>query len=636
MKKRIVNIFYIFILLQPFIDLITSLMTKFLNIDITLGTLIRGLIFLIFIIYILFISKSKYKKYSIIYLIILFLYTIGYFITKKSIFGSLSNLYTEINYMFKYYYTLVVLLGLFNFFDEYKPNNRKIFKILQINLFLYCFIIFLANITGTAFGTYTHSIYGNTGWFFSGNEISVTVALLFPLLFLLINKATSYKALLYVIPIIFGIEFIGTKTSMLGLILPTIIFLIYYLIRIKHGKKKQFIMANIILLIIIISAPNLPVIDNIKDNISKFNTRMSTEEIDEDYSDKVVSSILLSSRDYYEKKINKVYIKSPLSNKFFGIGFTNRKEINNENIKTLIEMDFYDIFYRYGILGIIIYVIPFILITIYVLKKIIESKFKLNKKQLTLLYISYVSIVIAFISGHTLGSPGVSIYLDLSFVLLVYYFKYGYYKIDIFENEITILVNDIESTSTQKELSNLCKTIDSKYKINIVSTYKYNKKDTYLLPNNVNISYLVNDKPYKRENNKIKNIYNYIKLQYFKYIKNMFYIEEIHSKYLITNNYYYNILIGKNKNRDIIAISIEAGEKEEKKYINKIVSSCNNFNYLVLRNKDLIEVYRQELNKTKTQCIYIPNSANEKKVSKEYKKNEKDNNIKQMWRKIIK
>ena len=82
-KSKILRGFYIFLLVQPFIDLITSLMTKFLNLPITLGLIIRGLLFVLSVIYILFISKSKYKKISCVYIGILVLYAMLYFITKS-------------------------------------------------------------------------------------------------------------------------------------------------------------------------------------------------------------------------------------------------------------------------------------------------------------------------------------------------------------------------------------------------------------------------------------------------------------------------------------------------------------------------------------------------------------------------
>lgn len=620
-KDKLLKIFYLFLLIQPFIDLITSLMTRFLSFPITLGTIIRGFIFLISIVYIILFSKSSYKKLSIFYLGLLFLFSILYFITKPSLFSNYSYLFTEFMYMFKYYYTLIMLLALLNFFDQFKPNNRKVFKILQVDLFLYCFIIVLANITGTAFGTYSYGGLGNTGWFYSGNEISVIVALLFPLLYLLVNKSSSYKILCYIIPIVLGIEFIGTKTSMLGLLIPTLVFLFYYLIRFK-SKRKQFIMTAIILVIIVISSPNLPVVQNIKDSISRYNVRENTEEIDEDYSTEVVSSVLLSDRDYYEKKIIKIYNKADFVDKLFGIGFTNRTEIDDEHIEKLIEMDFHDIFYRHGIIGFVIYILPFVLITIKVILLCLKHKLRLNVKQLILGYIPYIGLAISLTAGHVLGAPAVAFYLVLTFALLLYYLEYDQYKIKINENKVTILALHLGTGGIEKYISSLCKMLEDDYEIEIISTYKINEKPAFYFSDKITIKYLINDYPHKKEfKNAIndKNIililkygFSLTKLLLLKYVKNINCIEELNSKYIITTRYFHNKLVGGNKNRDIVAIATEHNyHNNDKKYIKKVCDSCNNIDYFVLVSKELKDFYNKKLRNTKTKCIYIPNVIDE-------------------------
>ena len=628
MRKKIVNIMYLFILLQPLLDIATSLMTRFLDIRISIGILVRGLLFICSVIYILFLSKSKYKKISTIYLIILGIYSLLYFLTKISIFSNLSFVITEIIYMFKYFYTLVLLLVLFNLFDEFKTNNRKIFKLLQIELFLYCLSIVLANITGTAFGTYVGGL-GNTGWFYAGNEIGIIVALLFPLLFLLVNKSNSFSILFYIIPIVLGIEIIGTKTSMLGLLLPTLIFLFYYLIRIRKGKVKQFVMTLVILVVIVISSPNLPVIQNIKNSIYRFEYREEKVDLDEDYSDEIVSSVILSDRDYFSKKVHKIYADAGIVDKLFGVGFVDRPEINDKNIVKLIEMDFHEIFYRYGIIGFIIYICPFIIISLYVLKLCINNKFRLNMKQLTLGYISYIGLAIATIVGHTLGAPAVIFYVDLAFVLLIYYLENGQYTIDIDENKVTILALHLGTGGIEKYVSDLSKMLNKRYNVEIVSTYKVNEKPAFNFPKDVKVTYLINDYPRKKEFKLAlneKNIQNMLKYGYqlgkiyiLRYLKNVLYIEENNSKYIITTREFHNKLVGSNKNRDTIAIATEHNyHNNDKKYVKKLCFSCNNIDYLVLVSEELKEFYEKLLEDTK--CIYIPNVIDNRSKYREKKK----------------
>ncbi len=635
-RKKILNMFYIFLLLKPFLDLFTSLMTKFLDLPITIGIVIRGIIFLICLIYIFVLSKSKYKKQSIIYLVILFVYSCIYFLTKKELLLNYSFLYTELVYMFKYYYILITLLFLFNFFDDYKPNNRKIFRIIQIDLFLYCFLIVLANITHTAFATYVGGS-GNTGWFYSGNEIGIIITLLFPFLYLLINKAASYKILLYVIPITLGIEMIGTKTSIIGLLLPTLFFSLYYLLKVKKNKGKQMVMTWLILLVILASCPNLPVIQNIKNSIMRYEERQN-KDMDEDYSKGFMSSILLSDRDFFAKKIKKIYNQRGIEDQLFGIGFVNRKEINNKNINKLIEMDFHDIFYRYGIVGFLIYIMPFIYITFKIFEKCRKKKFKLNIKQIILLYTVYINLLIALIVGHVLGAPAVSGYLATCFVLLVYYLKYDQHNIELDNNSITIMALHLGVGGIEKYLSSLCKILEDDYNINLVSTYKVTEKPAFYFSDKINITYLINDYPRKKEFKeaiKNKNVFQIIKYGFslarifiLKYVKNILYIEEINSKYIITTRSFHNTLVGNNKNRDIIAIATEHNyHNNNKAYINNLINSCQNIDYLVVVSEELKEFYSKKLKEyhQKTKCIYIPNVLDD--IPKYHSKQEINNKL---------
>ena len=64
-KQKIV---YVYFLILPFIDLATSLITRYANFPISIGAIIKGVTILICIFYVLFFSKSKYKIKSIIFI----------------------------------------------------------------------------------------------------------------------------------------------------------------------------------------------------------------------------------------------------------------------------------------------------------------------------------------------------------------------------------------------------------------------------------------------------------------------------------------------------------------------------------------------------------------------------------------
>lgn len=616
MKDKKNVIFYVLLIMQPIIDIITSLMTRFIDLPLTLGLIVRGTVFMIEIYYLLFKAKDKYAKRTKIYLLTIGLFFIGYFITKLDIFTNLNFMKEELTYIFKYFYTIVSFLFLLNFFFDYKPNNRIVFRILLFNLFLYCFSIVIANITGTSFSTYADSI-GTTGWFFAGNEIGIIIALMFPLIFLLMNKLNSYYTLIYILPIVFGAELIGTKTAMAGLLTCTIVMSLYYLNRIKEGKKKQFIITIIILIVVIISTPNLPVVSNIKKSLDLFHSEREEQiKLDQDYNNSALTSLLLSNRDYYLKKTSAIYKKAKMGEKLFGIGFVNRKEINNKNISKLIEMDFYDIFYHYGIIGFIVYLIPFLYYIYFSLKKIINLKFKLNIKQILLIYTSYIGFAIAYMCGHVMGAPAVSIYVSLAMALSFYYLEKGYYNIDVNEKKITILALHLGIGGVEKYIYSLTEMLKDNYDIEIISTYKLADNPAFDFDKNIKIEYLINDYPRKKElleaknNKKVLDMLKYgvhsTKIILLKYLRNIDAIEQINSRFIITTRPFHSKLVGYNKNRKITCIATEHNYHDKNdKYVKKLVDSLNNVSYLVVVNEKMKSIYTSKLCNTK--CIYIPN-----------------------------
>jgi hypothetical protein len=96
LTKNISLIIKKFLYLQPVIDLVTSIMINYFNINITLGMIIR-MIFLLFIIFFYLFVKKNNSNYKKIYLLSLLLFSITYltimFITKGNliIFKELSN-----------------------------------------------------------------------------------------------------------------------------------------------------------------------------------------------------------------------------------------------------------------------------------------------------------------------------------------------------------------------------------------------------------------------------------------------------------------------------------------------------------------------------------------------------------------
>ena len=237
------NIFYIFLLIQPILDLFTSLMVRFTNLPLTIGMIVRGLFLFTMVIYLLFVNKSVHKKKSIIYLGILCIFSIIYLITKNGIFN-LGFLKTEITYLFKYMYFPIVALCLINAFDELQLKKEKIFKVCIVEAIIYSILIILPEITNTAFSSYVGNNKGTVGWFYAANEIGAIMVALFPFLYyLLFEREGVVKIALTFTIVILAMTLLGTKTSFLGMLITEVIYALYFLFTNPTPKSLSSILA---------------------------------------------------------------------------------------------------------------------------------------------------------------------------------------------------------------------------------------------------------------------------------------------------------------------------------------------------------------------------------------------------------
>lgn len=621
-NKKTATLIYIFLILQPFLDLFTSLMVRYTTFPITIGMLLRGL-FLLFCIILFIKSKSTHKKKSIIYLIFLSLFCILYFITKTDIF-TIEFLKTEVIYMFKYLYFPIITICLINIYDELELDKDKLFKIFTINAIVYAILILIPEITKTSFASYIGSNKGTVGWFYAANEIgAITVALLPYVYYTLFARMPVFKTSIIFIIIILADVLLGTKTSFIGMLITEILYLLYNLFNYKKNRGYGLIVSIMIVIISFCIIPQIPAVKNLQNAITNSSQiveeppQNNSEIIIKNQSLKRIVAVALSGRDVFLFNTLNIYNNVSLVDKTLGIGFVNRESINNEDIEKLIEMDLLDILFHYGIIGFIIYFGPLIYIIYRTIKSIIKSKFQLSFFKLTNIYVIGIMTLISLIAGHVYSAPAVSIYIAFSVAMLDSALTKGEMPLKKSKNnKITILALHLGYGGVEQYLSSLCKMLENDYEINIISTYKVLEKPAFYFSDKVNITYLINDKPNKEEFKaaiKSKNILaifkeglKAIKLLYLKRTRNINAIRNIYSDYIITTRSFHNKLVSYYAYHDIVKIATEHNyHNNSQKYIRKLTNSIKNFDYLVVVSNSLKEFYQDKIGKTK--CIYIPN-----------------------------
>lgn len=625
MKK--VNYLYILLMILPIIDLLTSLTSRFFPNLISIGSIIKGCILVIGCFYVLFKSTSKYKKISIVYLCMLFIYFLFYFLFKSDLLNK-EYFFYELNYLIKLSFLSTLFFIFLNVFADYGFDEDKFNKIMLINLIIYMLFIIIPTIFNINFSTYSRASYaGSIGWFYSANEISSILLLLYPFIYLFLDKNKIILTILFILSL-YMISFIGTKVTLFGLIIISVILTFIVLFKAKKNINKIFV---IILTIITIGfMGNNYTTLNIKTSIENENIDMKElqEELDKIYEDnnddensgndnnkfnewKKFGLSLLSDRDIYVLNTYKIYHKSyNKSYLLLGMGFSNTKRINNHRVAKMIEIDFLDIYFHLGILALLIILLPFI----YTIIKI----FKIRKFNYKIIFYSLIILLLGGVSslaGHVLLAPAVSIYLVI-YLLFIFNELNVFDKRNLNNNKISILAMHLGYGGVENAICNIANNLTQIYDVEIISLYKNKDKIPFNLNEKVKVKYLFNTISNRQEflNNLKKHKYFKAFKEGLKALKILllrdFLIKKAiinsNAKIIISTRIRYSKLLNEYGNDNTIKIHQEHTYSVSDEYI-KNLNKLTNINYIMPVSKSLYNIYQKTVN---IPLKYIPLALN--------------------------
>lgn len=459
------NILEIVLILSPIIDILTSVSQRTLNIDISLGLIIRSFLLFFMTMFTLVKSSYKYKKITISYLAMFILYSIFFMVNVYINKGS-SYILAEAKGLIKAFYFPICIITLLNYVEtkDYKIDLKLLFFV----MIEYILLLFLPSILNLGYESYAEDKIGTIGWFFSANEISSIFSILIVLIvfsYKYIKNIAVYFGLIIVS--FYTVLQIGTKMPAVSAIIAIIAFLMFYLIQYISTKDKNYIKslcAGVGLIcvfsVIFITSPVMKnfdiyknfliatrdkqevvessadpapenVIENSEENITisvdndenqnnvkqEQSQEQTKEKIeDENLTNDEIATIIHSGRLETMSNINIKFGNSNIITKIIGLG---RIDIEN-NDEYLIETDYFDILYNFGILGFIIYFLPAIIIAVIVIKRVIKNKIiLLLKDDYKFCYIIIIlNGLICAVAGHTLVAPAVSIYISVILIQL--------------------------------------------------------------------------------------------------------------------------------------------------------------------------------------------------------------------------
>lgn len=406
-EKYIEKIILIFILIQPILDLSAGITQNILKTNITISSIIR-LIFLIFCIYYeIVLNKTKEKKISIFWITTITIYIILFSLTTLK-YKDIHALTYELKNTINTFYLPIILIALKDMFTQY--NIKINIKTIIYTYMTYIILILIPNLTHTGFQSYAIAKLGSSGWFTSANAIGNILSILLPIIILyLLNNKNIIKTILTIISIIYVFLSMGTKVPLLSLIICAITTLLFYIIKwIKEKQNKKLLITTISTIIVtltsIIIIPKTTFYKNIQIHKEYLGFKSYTEILT---NYKLLDHFVFSERLTFLNNTFNNYKKSNIIEKAIGIGYIENYGTDKISTKT-IEIDYYEILFRNGIIGFIIF---FNILIPIIIKRIKEKEITLENIETKLSII--LILLLGLFSGHILITPAVSIFVAI-------------------------------------------------------------------------------------------------------------------------------------------------------------------------------------------------------------------------------
>lgn len=452
-QHRIMIALVAFILIQPLIDVLTTVSILYTNLPLTVGVVIRLAYLAVMAVWILLMArKSKKAKLYLAYLIgfaalVVANFTINYLVKEPFL------LIEELTFYTKAVYFHVLFFGFLLLIEALKANGSDS-KEMLIRYFLIVSgfisaVFVIAQVTGTSLTNYARSKEGWTGWFYAGNEIGATMAILLPItaLYAVYRSTTFKKAALHWLPFVFlsiSMLALGTKVGYAGIAIVLCTVFIGSLI-LGFMKKKQddpqlvkvnAIVSPVLLALLIVVTPFSPVFGNMFAHfdilgisfdkkpveLDQFGDEILPDDDDEPmFTGEQLENLVFSSREQYKLDFHNQFEAAPVSQKLLGMGYAGNYETpeRHKQLK-MIEMDFHDWFYAFGIIGFLYMISPLLYFSgkyVWQFIRDLPNRFTYFGMLTGIAFL--VGIGIAYTAGHVLTAPAVSIYLAFLLAVLV-------------------------------------------------------------------------------------------------------------------------------------------------------------------------------------------------------------------------
>ena len=164
-KFNLDNILYWYIIIQPIVDIITSICVRNISEKLSIGIVIRMAFMAFIVIYALIKTKGNERTLVFIYYVLITVYS-GFYMFFRYKANGVVAIFTEVKGLIKTMYFPVVLASFLAIFktDKYKTKRNA----LNISLLIYSIVIVVSSILNIAYKTYGDDICkGTVGLFYA-------------------------------------------------------------------------------------------------------------------------------------------------------------------------------------------------------------------------------------------------------------------------------------------------------------------------------------------------------------------------------------------------------------------------------------------------------------------------------------
>lgn len=458
MKKKIEeNILCLLIILCPILDITSFLFRNIFNTNFSPSTFLRPIIPTMVLLYLFFKKDTKFKMitigFGVLYGIyaILHLYAYSMITTGSSYSGTVQ----EAQYLINYTY-MIMNLWIYSIVFKDSNNLDKLSKSVLLANVIYIASIFLSILTKTSSSTYVEGM-GYKGWFESGNSLG---AILILSLFVILKYVKDKKYRKIAIPAIFteGIfltTLLGTRVGLFGFIITIVAYLLVeVIITLKQKQKinKKMVaggiagIAIISLVVITIGSTTMQRRKHLKDieknivdisrnqeahvtgDILKIKEMIENNTLEEGYMREaekqsildlyeIANQMQITNNDKRMQQLiyNIVLIKNQNNPFYLLVGnghLSNFREL-------ILEMEIPSFFLDFGIMGFVLYLLPFVSIFLYGIYFSIKNRAKMDAELFMYLLGSGFAFAISFFAGYTFfNSSNMMIIIVLNTLML--------------------------------------------------------------------------------------------------------------------------------------------------------------------------------------------------------------------------